>query len=123
MSGSMGEVVGERLARAMERAAERRVPFVLRTETGGARMQEGMRSLIQMPKAVAARMTLAEAHQPFLAVLGHPTTGGVFAGLAALADVILAEQGATVGFAGPRVAERATGQSLPPGSHTADFAL
>ena len=123
MGGSMGEVVGERLARTMERAAERGVPFVLRTETGGARMQEGMRSLIQMPKAVTARIALAEAHQPFVALLGHPTTGGVFAGLAALADISLAEEGATIGFAGPRVAERATGQPLPPNSHTADFAL
>ena len=123
MGGSMGEVTGERLARAMERAADRGVPFVLRTETGGARMQEGMRSLIQMPKAVTARMTLGEAHQPFIALLGHPTTGGVFAGLAALADVALAERGATVGFAGPRVAERATGGPLLPGSHTADFAF
>lgn len=123
MGGSMGEVVGERLARAMERAADRGVPFVLRTETGGARMQEGMRSLIQMPKAVTARIALAEAHQPFIAWLGHPTTGGVFAGLAALADITLAEEGATIGFAGPRVAERATGQPLPPNSHTADFAF
>ena len=123
MGGSMGEVAGERLARAMERAAERGVPFVLRTETGGARMQEGMRSLIQMPKAVAARLTLAEAHQPFVALLGHPTTGGVFASLASLADVTIAEEEATIGFAGPRVAERVTGRPLPAGSHTASFAF
>lgn len=123
MGGSMGEVAGERLARAMERAAQRAVPFVLRTATGGARMQEGMRSLIQMPKVVAARMTLAEAHQPFLAVLGHPTTGGVFASLASLADVTVAEEHATIGFAGPRVAERVTGRPLPSGSHTAASAL
>ena len=122
MGGSMGEVAGERLARAMERAAERSVPFVLRTETGGARMQEGMRSLVQMPKVVAARLAVAEAHQPFIAILGHPTTGGVFASLASLADLTIAEEEATIGFAGPRVAERVTGEPLPPHSHTASFA-
>ena len=120
--GSMGEVAGERLASAMERAAERSVPFVLRTSTGGARMQEGMRSLIQMPKVVAARIALGLAAQPFIAVLGHPTTGGVLASVGALADVTVAEAGATVGFAGPRVAERFTGSPLPEGSHTATSA-
>ena len=123
MGGSMGEVTGERLARSMEEAAARGVPFVLRTATGGARMQEGMRSLIQMPKVVTARLTLAEAHQPFIAILGNPTTGGVFASLASLADVTLAEADATIGFAGPRVAERATGRALGPGSHTASSAF
>lgn len=122
MGGSMGEVAGERLARSMERAAARRVPFVLRTATGGARMQEGMRSLIQMPKVVAARLALADSHQPFIAVLGHPTTGGVYASVASLADFTIAEEEATIGFAGPRVAERVTGEPLPPGSHTASFA-
>jgi acyl-CoA carboxylase subunit beta len=119
MGGSMGEVAGERLARAMERAAERKVPFVLRTETGGARMQEGMVSLVQMPKVVAARLTLADAHQPFLAVLGNPTTGGVLASLGALADFTIAEGEATVGFAGPRLVERFTGRELTVPSHTA----
>lgn len=123
MGGSMGEVAGERLARSMETAAATGTPFVLRTATGGARMQEGMRSLIQMPKVVAARLTLAEAHQPFIAFLGNPTTGGVFASLASLADVTLAEADATIGFAGPRVAERATGRPLAPGSHTAASAF
>ena len=120
--GSMGEVAGERLAAAMERAATRKVPFVLRTATGGARMQEGMRSLIQMPKVVAARIELGLAAQPFIAVLGHPTTGGVLASVGALADVTLAEAGATIGFAGPRVAKRFTGEELPEGSHTATSA-
>ena len=120
--GSMGEVAGERLARAIERAIERDVPFVLRTSTGGARMQEGMRSLIQMPKVVAARIELGHAGLPLIAVLGHPTTGGVLASIAALADVTVAESGATVGFAGPRVAERFTGTPLPEGSHTATSA-
>ena len=123
LGGSMGEVAGERLARAMEMAAKRRVPFVLRTATGGARMQEGMRSLIQMPKVVSARMELADAHEAFIAVLGHPTTGGVLASLASLADVTLAESDATIGFAGPRVAESFTGSPLPSGSHTAASAF
>lgn len=120
--GSMGEVAGERLAAAMERSADRRVAFVLRTSTGGARMQEGMRSLVQMPKVVAARIALARSAQPLIAVLGHPTTGGVLASVAALADVTVAEAGATIGFAGPRVAERFTGTALPDGSHTATSA-
>ncbi|HJR44305.1 MAG TPA: carboxyl transferase domain-containing protein [Actinomycetota bacterium] len=123
LGGSMGEVAGERLARSLERAAERKVPFVLRTATGGARMQEGMRSLIQMPKVVAARLTLEEAHQPFIAFLGHPTTGGVLASLASLADITFAQVDATIGFAGPRVAERVTGRPLDPRSHTASFAF
>jgi len=122
LGGSMGEVAGERLARSMERAIERRVPFVLRTSTGGARMQEGMRSLVQMPKVVAARVGLGHAHQPFVAVLSNPTTGGVLASAAALADVTVAEAGATIGFAGPRIAERFTGAPLPHGSHTANSA-
>jgi acetyl-CoA carboxylase alpha subunit len=121
--GSMGEVAGERLARSMERASARKVPFILRTETGGARMQEGMRSLAQMPKVVSARIGLADASVPFIAVLGHPTTGGVLAGLAALADMTVAEAGATIGFAGPRVAEGFTGEPLTGISHSAETAL
>ncbi|HET7481272.1 MAG TPA: carboxyl transferase domain-containing protein [Actinomycetota bacterium] len=117
--GSMGEVTGERIARAIERAASDRIPFVLHTRTGGARMQEGMRSLIQMAKITAARTELGRAAVPFIAVLGHPTTGGVLASIAALADVTVAESDATIGFAGPRVAERFTGEPLPPDSHTA----
>jgi acyl-CoA carboxylase subunit beta len=122
MGGSMGEVAGERLARAFERAATRKVPFVLCASTGGARMQEGMRALVQMPKAVVARLTLARAHQPFIAVLGNPTTGGVYASVGALADVTVAEEGATVGFAGPRIVQRFTAQPLRRGSHTAEMA-
>lgn len=121
--GSMGEVAGERLASAVERAADRQVPFVVRTATGGARMQEGMRSLVQMPKLVAARMALEEARQPFIAILGHPTTGGVLAGFAGLADITIAESGATVGFAGPRIVESFTGESLSEDSHRAESAL
>jgi acyl-CoA carboxylase subunit beta len=123
MGGSMGSAAGETLARSLERAAARGVPFVLRTATGGARMQEGMASLVQMPKVVAARVELARAGQPFVAVLGHPTTGGVLASLGGLADVTLAEAGATIGFAGPRVVEAATGRRLGDDSHTAASAL
>ncbi|MGH2729875.1 MAG: carboxyl transferase domain-containing protein, partial [Actinomycetota bacterium] len=119
LGGSMGEVAGERLARAIERAARRSVPFVLHTATGGARMQEGMRALVQMPKVVAARIELGPSHQPFVAVLGHPTTGGVLASLCALADVTLAIEGSVIGFAGPPLVEQFTGRSLAPGSHTA----
>lgn len=123
MGGSMGAAAGELLARAMERAAARRVPFVLRTTTGGARMQEGMASLVQMPKVAGARVELGLTGQAFVAVLAHPTTGGVLASLAALADVTIAEEGATVGFAGPRVVEAATGRALSAESHTAASAL
>lgn len=123
LGGSMGEVAGERVARAMERAAERNAPFILRAATGGARMQEGMRSLIQMPKLVAARRALAEAHVPYIAVLGDPTTGGVLASVGALADVTIAEQGATVGFAGPRVVAAFTGTAPSMASHTSASAL
>jgi acetyl-CoA carboxylase carboxyl transferase subunit beta len=121
--GSMGEVTGERLARAMERAAERAVPFVLVTSTGGARMQEGMRSLVQMSKVVSARLALGDSGQTFVAVLSHPTTGGVLASLAGLADYTVAVAGATVGFAGPRLVERQTERPLREGSHRAESAL
>lgn len=122
IGGSMGEVAGERLARALERAAERRAPFVLYTATGGARMQEGMAALVQMTKVVAGRERLARAHVPLIAVLGNPTTGGVLASLAALADITVAETGATIGFAGPRVAEQFLGRPLAGTSHTAEIA-
>jgi acyl-CoA carboxylase subunit beta len=122
MGGSMGEVAGERLARAFERAAMRRVPFVLCAATGGARMQEGMRALVQMPKAMVARLSLAGAHQPFIAVLGNPTTGGVYASVGALADITVAEEEATVSVSGPRIVQRLTAQPLLPGSHSAEMA-
>lgn len=123
MGGSMGEVVGERVARAFERATDRAVPFVLMIATGGARMQEGMVSLAQMPKLVAARIEAGRARVPFVAVLGDPTTGGVLASVGNLADVTLAVEGATIGFAGPRVVHRFTGEPLPAGTHSAAFAL
>ena len=123
LGGSMGELAGEQIALGLERAAARGVPFVLRTSTGGARMQEGMRALVQMPKVVAARLTLARAGQPFVALLGHPTTGGVLASVAALADITAAQDDATIGFAGPRVVEAVTGTALAEGSHTASSAM
>jgi acyl-CoA carboxylase subunit beta len=123
LGGSMGHAAGEQIAIGLERAAARGVPFVLRTATGGARMQEGMRALVQMPKVVTARLALARAHQPLVAILGHPTTGGVLASIAALADVTVAEAGATVGFAGPRVAEAFTGAPLSGESHSAQSAM
>jgi acetyl-CoA carboxylase carboxyl transferase subunit beta len=123
LGGSMGRVAGERMERAMSRAARRRVPFVLVTSTGGARMQEGMLALVQMAKVTIARRELSEANEPFIAVLGNPTTGGVLASVASLADVTIAESNATIGFAGPRVAEAITGEPLPDDSHTAESAL
>jgi acetyl-CoA carboxylase beta subunit/acetyl-CoA carboxylase alpha subunit len=121
--GSMGEVAGERLATALERAASRSVPLVVRTETGGARLQEGMPALIQMPKTVVARAALSAAHQPLIVVLGNPTTGGVLASIASLGDLTVIESDATVGFAGPRVAERFTGTLIEGRSHSATTAF
>jgi acyl-CoA carboxylase subunit beta len=123
LGGSMGEVAGERLARGLERAAARRAPFVLVTATGGARLQEGMRALVQMPKVVAARAALAEAHRALVALFGDPTTGGVLASIAGLADYSIATPGATIGFAGPRIVHRVTGTAPAAGSHTAESAL
>ncbi|MGH2751924.1 MAG: carboxyl transferase domain-containing protein [Actinomycetota bacterium] len=120
--GSVGEVAGERVARALERATERRVPFVLRLATGGSRMQEGMRSLVQMARAVAARIGFEAAAQPFVVVLADPTTGGPFASIGSLADVTIAEEKARIGFAGPRLVEAFTGRRLA-GSHSAETAL
>jgi acetyl-CoA carboxylase carboxyl transferase subunit beta len=123
LGGSMGEVAGERLARALERAARRAVPFVLSTASGGARLHEGMRALVQMPKVVCARLELARARQPLLVALGNPTTGGVYATLGGLGDVTVAEAGAMLGFAGPRLVQRFTRRPLAPDSHTAEAAL
>ena len=119
--GSMGVVAGEKIARAFERAIDRRAAVVALTASGGARMQEGMVALTQMAKTTVARRALTAAGLPFLAYLRSPTTGGVYASFASLADVLWAEPGATVGFAGPRVAAQAG--PLPEGSHTAEFSL
>jgi acetyl-CoA carboxylase carboxyl transferase subunit beta len=123
LGGSMGEAVGAKLEHAMKKASEFRRPFIAITSTGGARMQEGMAALAQMPRTVAASMELARAGVPRISVLAHPTTGGVYASFGSLADIVVAEAGATLGFAGPRVAETMSGKRLPPGSHTAEAAL
>lgn len=121
MGGSMGAVLGEKFARAAERAVERGVPLLTFACSGGARMQEGIVSLMQMAKTSAVVARLREAHTPFLTVATDPLTAGVFASFASLGDVAIAEQGALVGFAGPRVIEQAFKIKLPPGSHTAEF--
>ncbi len=123
IGGSMGSVVGEQLCLAMERAIESRRPFVLVAASGGARVQEGVLSLLQMPKTVLVRRKLAEAGVPYIAVFTYPTTGGVLASIASLADITLAERGTRVGFAGPRVIEQTTKEKLPPDFQTEGFAL
>jgi acetyl-CoA carboxylase carboxyl transferase beta subunit len=112
MGGSMGSAVGEKLARASERAAEHGKPLVCLTASGGARMQEGILSLMQLPKTVAAVASLHEARSPLITVMTHPTTAGVLASFASLADVIIAEPGALLAFTGPRVVQQTTREKL-----------
>lgn len=123
LGGSMGVVVGEKIARAADRASRKRVPLLTVVASGGARMQEGMLSLLQMAKTAAVVKRLKDAGIAFISVLTNPTTGGVFASFANLGDVIVAEPGALIGFAGPRVAEQAIGHKLPEGSHRAESLL
>jgi acetyl-CoA carboxylase carboxyl transferase subunit beta len=123
MGGSMGSVVGEKIARAFERAARQRTAIVTISTSGGARMQEGMISLMQMAKTAAAAARLSRRGVPFISVLTDPTTGGIYASYASLGDVMLAERGALIGFAGPRVVEQTLGEPLPPGSHKAESLL
>ena len=123
MGGSMGSVVGEKIARLFERATEKRLPVVLLQASGGARMQEGILSLMQMAKTVAALERHREAHLPFISVLLHPTTGGVAASFALLGDVNIAEPKALIGFAGPRVIETTIRQKLPEGFQRSEFLL
>jgi acetyl-CoA carboxylase carboxyl transferase beta subunit len=118
MGGSMGSAVGEKFARACDSAAARGVPLVSVSASGGARMQEGILALMQLPKTVVAVEELHEAKQPLVSVLAHPTTGGVLASFATLGDVIVAEPGALMSFAGPRVVQQTTREKLP-----ADFGL
>src|SRR3954465_11251165 len=113
MDGSMGSAVGEKFARACERAADRHVPLVCVTASGGARMQEGILSLMQLPKTVAAVDRLREAPVAFVSVMTHPTTAGVLASFASLGDVIVAEPGALLAFTGPRVVQQTTREKLP----------
>ncbi len=121
--GSMGAVVGGKFARAAERAIERGAPLVMFACSGGARMQEGIVSLLQMAKTTTVVSRLARERAPFVVVYADPLTAGVFASFASVADVSIAEQKALVGFAGPRVIEKAFNIKLPAGSHTAEFQL
>jgi acetyl-CoA carboxylase carboxyl transferase subunit beta len=123
MGGSMGSVVGEKIARLFERATAEHLPVVLLQASGGARMQEGILSLMQMAKTVAALERLKDAHLPFVSVLLHPTTGGVAASFSFLGDVNIAEPGALIGFAGPRVIEQTIRQKLPAGFQRSEFLL
>ena len=113
MGGSMGSVVGEKLSRAVEQAVERKVPLVAVTASGGARMQEGILSLMQLPKTVCAVEDLRDARCGFITVMTHPTTAGVLASFASLGDVIVAEPGALLAFTGPRVVQQTVGGKLP----------
>jgi acetyl-CoA carboxylase carboxyl transferase subunit beta len=113
MGGSMGSVVGEKFSRACDSAAERGVPLISVTSSGGARMQERILALMQLPKTVCAVEDLHDAGQPLLSVMAHPTTGGVLASFATLGDVLLAEPGALMSFAGPRVVQQITREKLP----------
>jgi len=121
MGGSMGAVLGEKFARAAEHAIAHHLPFLVFASSGGARMQEGIVSLLQMAKTTAAAAQLARARLPFIAVYTDPLTAGVFASFASVADIAIAEHNALVGFAGPRVIEQAFKIKLPPGTHTAEF--
>jgi acetyl-CoA carboxylase carboxyl transferase subunit beta len=123
MGGSMGSVVGEKIARQFERAIAHRRPAIMFCASGGARMQEGVLSLMQMAKTSAARSRLREARIPYVSVLLHPTTGGVAASVAMLGDIIVAEPDALIGFAGPRVIEQTIRQQLPPGFQRSEFLL
>ena len=123
MGGSMGSVVGERFVRGVHTAIEQKVPFVCFTATGGARMQEGLLSLMQMAKTNAALTRLAKKGLPYISVLTDPTMGGVSAGFAFLGDVVMAEPKALIGFAGPRVIESTVRVTLPEGFQRAEFLL
>jgi len=120
---SMGSVMGEKITRAAERCAGDRLPLILVISSGGARMHEGIYSLMQMAKTSAAIAQMGRARVPCISVLTDPTTGGVTASFASLGDVIIAEPGALIGFAGPRVIEQTTKQKLPPGAQRPEFLL
>ena len=123
LGGSMGSVVGEKLTRLIERATEKELPLIIISTSGGARMYEGMFSLMQMAKTCAALAYHAKARLPYISVLTDPTTAGVMASFASVGDLILAEPGAMIGFAGPRVIKDTTQAELPPGFQTAEFLL
>jgi acetyl-CoA carboxylase carboxyl transferase subunit beta len=121
MGGSMGSVVGERFARGVQTALEQKVPFICFTATGGARMQEGLLSLMQMAKTTAMLTKLSEKKLPFISVLTDPTMGGVSASFAFMGDVVIAEPKALIGFAGPRVIENTVREKLPEGFQRSEF--
>ncbi len=123
MGGSMGSVVGERFVRGVETAIAQKVPFICFTATGGARMQEGLLSLMQMAKTNAALTRLAKKGLPYISVLTDPTMGGVSAGFAFVGDIVIAEPKALIGFAGPRVIENTVREKLPEGFQRAEFLL
>jgi len=123
IGGSMGSVVGEVITRAIERSIDRNTPLIIVSASGGARMQEGAVSLMQLAKISAALMRLDEARVPFISLLTDPTTGGVTASFAMLGDLNIAEPGALIGFAGPRVIEQTIRQKLPDGFQTSEFLL
>jgi acetyl-CoA carboxylase carboxyl transferase subunit beta len=123
MGGSMGSVVGEKIGRLGTRSLERKYPLIVISASGGARMQEGVLSLMQMAKVAAVLAQLAERRIPYISILTNPTTGGVSASYAMLGDAIIAEPGAVIGFAGPRVIKQTLGQDLPEGFQTSEFLL
>jgi acetyl-CoA carboxylase carboxyl transferase subunit beta len=123
MGGSMGSVVGEKILRAIERAIEKGIPLIVISSSGGARMQEGILSLMQMAKTSAAIARLEEKRIPYISILTDPTFGGVTASFAMLGDIIIAEPRSLIGFAGPRVIEQTIKQSLPEGFQRAEFLL
>ncbi len=123
MGGSMGSVVGEKISRAADRAIEMKVPLLIFSASGGARMQEGILSLMQMVKTSQAIARLSRHHIPFISVLCDPTTGGVSASFSMLGDIIIAEPKALIGFAGPRVIEQTIRETLPEGFQTSEFLL
>jgi len=123
LGGSMGSVVGERFVRGVQVCVEQNMPFVCITASGGARMQEGLLSLMQMAKTCAALTQLSAKKLPFISVLTDPTMGGVSASFALIGDVVIAEPGALIGFAGPRVIEQTVRETLPEGFQRAEFLL
>ncbi len=123
MGGSMGSVVGEKVARAIRLAHDREIPLIILSASGGARMQEGILSLMQLAKTSAELALLSQKSIPYISILTHPTTAGVMASYASLGDIIIAEPGALLGFTGPRVIEQTIGGKLPPGFQRSEFML
>jgi acetyl-CoA carboxylase carboxyl transferase subunit beta len=123
MGGSMGSVVGEKIARAIRLASQEEIPLIILSASGGARMQEGIFSLMQMAKTSAELAILAQKRIPYISILTHPTTAGVMASYASLGDIIIAEPGALLGFTGARVAEQTIGEKFPPGLQRSESLL